>query len=141
MTATDKAFSGSVAALYESHMVPMLFAPYAAEMAARVAAHGPKDVLEIAAGTGAVTAELLKRLPEAATITATDLNQAMLDLAARKITRVPRPVPGLRCAEPAFRRRKLRCGGLPVRRHVLSRQAHRLSRGAARAARRRRLFA
>jgi len=86
MAATDKAFSGTVAALYESHMVPMLFMPYAVEMAARVAAHSPHDVLEIAAGTGAVTAELLARLPREATITATDLNQAMLDVAAAKIS-------------------------------------------------------
>lgn len=86
MAATDKAFSSTVATLYESHMVPMLFMPYAAEMAARVAAHSPHDVLEIAAGTGAVTAELLAHLPREATITATDLNQAMLDVAAAKIS-------------------------------------------------------
>lgn len=86
MAATDKAFSGSVAALYESHMVPMLFAPYAEHVAARVAAHAPADVLEIAAGTGAVTVELLRQLPREATITATDLNQAMLDVAAAKLT-------------------------------------------------------
>lgn len=86
MAATDKAFSSSVATLYESHMVPMLFMPYAAEMAARVAARSPHDVLEIAAGTGAVTAELLARLPREATLTATDLNQAMLDVAATKLT-------------------------------------------------------
>lgn len=86
MAASDKVFSGSIAAIYESHMVPLLFAAYAAETASRVAAHAPKDVLEVAAGTGAVTAELLRQLPKDATITATDLNQAMLDEAARKIT-------------------------------------------------------
>ncbi|MFO1130966.1 MAG: class I SAM-dependent methyltransferase [Hyphomicrobiales bacterium] len=84
MTASEKAFTGSVAALYESHMVPMLFAPYAADLAARVVAEHPAEVLEIAAGTGAITAELLARLPDAA-ITATDLNQAMLDIAAAKL--------------------------------------------------------
>lgn len=84
MTASEKAFTGSVASLYESHMVPMLFAPYAADLAARVAAEHPADVLEIAAGTGAVTTALLARLPDAA-ITATDLNQAMLDIAAAKL--------------------------------------------------------
>lgn len=85
MAVTDKAFTGSVAALYESHMVPMLFAPYAAEMAQRVAAHPTRDLLEIAAGTGAVTAELLRQLPGANSIIATDLNQAMLDVAATKL--------------------------------------------------------
>ena len=40
MTATDKVFAGSIPALYESHMVPLLFAPYAVEMVKRVAADG-----------------------------------------------------------------------------------------------------
>ena len=85
MSATDKVFSGSVPSIYESHMVPMLFQPYAAELAARVAAEGPLHVLETACGTGAVTAELLKQLPRDSAITATDLNQAMLDVAAAKL--------------------------------------------------------
>lgn len=86
MADSDKVFSGSIATIYESHMVPLLFAPYAVEMASRVAANAPKDVLEVAAGTGAVTAELLRQLPKDATLTATDLNQGMLDVAAAKIT-------------------------------------------------------
>ena len=86
MSVTDKVFSGSIATLYDSHMVPLLFAAYAAESAARVAAHAPGTVLELACGTGAVTAELLRQLPGDATITATDLNQGMLDVAAGKLT-------------------------------------------------------
>lgn len=85
MSASDKVFSGSIAAIYESHMVPLLFAPYAAETAARVASHAPAAVLEVAAGTGAVTAELLCQLPTESTLTATDLNQGMLDVAAAKL--------------------------------------------------------
>ena len=86
MTATDKVFSGSIATIYESHMVPLLFAPYAVEMADRVAAQAPASVLEVAAGTGAVTVELLRQLPEDTAITATDLNQGMLDVAVAKIS-------------------------------------------------------
>lgn len=86
MAATDKVFSGSIAAIYESHMVPLLFAPYAVEMAARVAARAPASVLEVAAGTGAVTAELLRQLPKDASVIATDLNQGMLDVAAAKMS-------------------------------------------------------
>ena len=85
MAETDKVFSGSIAALYDSHMVPLLFAAYAAETAGRVASHSPSSVLEIAAGTGAVTAEMLRQLPRDVTITATDLNQGMLDVAAEKL--------------------------------------------------------
>lgn len=85
MTATDKVFSGSIPAIYESHMVPLLFAPYAVEVARRVATHAPVQVLEVAAGTGAVTVELFRQLPFSS-ITATDLNQAMLDVAAGKVS-------------------------------------------------------
>jgi SAM-dependent methyltransferase len=78
----DTAFSGSIPALYETYMVPMIFAPYAADLASRVAQRSPTRVLEVAAGTGVVTRALASALPESATIVATDLNQAMLDHAA-----------------------------------------------------------
>lgn len=79
---TDKTFSGYIPKLYESYMVPLLFAPYAADIAARVAKRSPKRVLEIAAGTGVVTRALASTLPKDTTIVATDLNQPMLDHAA-----------------------------------------------------------
>lgn len=79
---TDVAFSGSIPQLYERYLVPMIFAPYATDLAARAAVHQPRRVLEIAAGTGAVTRELARALPDEATIVATDLNQPMLDQAA-----------------------------------------------------------
>ena len=63
MTATDKAFTGSIPTIYEQYMVPFNFAPYAADLAARVAVESPKDVLELAAGTGALTVELVRQLP------------------------------------------------------------------------------
>ncbi len=84
MTATDAAFSGAIPALYERFLVPMLFAPYAEDIAARVAALGARRILETAAGTGVVTAALLDAIPDAE-IVATDLNQAMLDVAAARI--------------------------------------------------------
>jgi ubiquinone/menaquinone biosynthesis C-methylase UbiE len=59
----------------------MLFEPYAEDMAERVARDRPGHILETAAGTGIVTAALRRHLPEAQ-IVATDLNQAMLDVAA-----------------------------------------------------------
>jgi SAM-dependent methyltransferase len=62
-----------------------LFSPYAVETAARAAAHRPSRVLELAAGTGIVTAELVRALP-GASITATDLNPAMVAWAASRIS-------------------------------------------------------
>lgn len=80
MSDNDRAFAGSIPALYDQYLGPLLFAPYAADLAARAAALGPERILETAAGTGILTAALAEALPEAQ-IVATDLNQAMLDVA------------------------------------------------------------
>jgi SAM-dependent methyltransferase len=79
---TDTAFAGSIPRLYETLMVPLIFEPYAEDLAARLVAMAPKRVLEVAAGTGVVTRRMAALLPGSATIVATDLNQAMLDEAA-----------------------------------------------------------
>jgi SAM-dependent methyltransferase len=79
----DTAFTGSVAQLYESHLVPLIFEPYAVDMARRVAARRPRRVLEIAAGTGVVTRQLAVMAEASCEIVATDLNSAMLDEARR----------------------------------------------------------
>lgn len=79
---SDLVFAGSVPQLYERHMVPLIFEPYAADLAARATRDQPSRVLEIAAGTGVVTRQLAQTLAADATIIATDLNQAMLDHAA-----------------------------------------------------------
>ena len=84
MISTDSDFSGSIAALYDRLLVPMLFRPYAEDLARRVAAAAPASILEIAAGTGIVT-EAIGRAAPGATLIATDLNQAMLDVAAARI--------------------------------------------------------
>ncbi len=89
-TPTDTAFAGSIPEFYDTHMVPMIFAPYATDLANRLKTRTPSRVLEIAAGTGVVTRALAATLPESTSITATDLNQAMLDHAA--VVGTPRPV-------------------------------------------------
>ncbi len=77
----DAVFAGAVPELYDLHLVPMIFEPYAQEVARRAAALSPRRVLETAAGTGAVTRELSRALPERTEIIATDLNPAMLERA------------------------------------------------------------
>jgi ubiquinone/menaquinone biosynthesis C-methylase UbiE len=84
MTSADALFSGSIPALYDRHLGPLLFEPYASDMAARAAALDPRRILETAAGTGIVTEALVRALPRAE-IVATDLNQAMLDVAAGRV--------------------------------------------------------
>ena len=82
MNLADRGFTGSIPQLYERYMVPLIFAPYAADLAARAAALRPAEVLEIAAGTGVLTRQLLAQLPPDAANIASDLNATMLDMAA-----------------------------------------------------------
>jgi SAM-dependent methyltransferase len=87
--AADSKFEGSIPQLYERYLVPLIFAPYAADITRRVVALAPQRVLELAAGTGVVTRQLAQQLPVETTIVATDLNQPMLDEAARAGTARP----------------------------------------------------
>ena len=79
---TDQLFGGSIPLLYETHLVPLIFEPYARDLARTLAARALSNVLEVAAGTGVVTRALDATLPDHVAITATDLNQPMLDQAA-----------------------------------------------------------
>jgi ubiquinone/menaquinone biosynthesis C-methylase UbiE len=84
MTASDSEFTGSIPALYDRCLGPLLFRPFAIEAAHRVRGWRPQRVLETAAGTGILTQALQRALPEAE-IVATDLNPAMLDVAAQRV--------------------------------------------------------
>lgn len=78
------AFSGSVPENYERYLGPYFFEPYAREVATRI--HGkPAQVLEIAAGTGRVTAHLRQTIPASARLVATDLNPDMITIAKRLV--------------------------------------------------------
>jgi ubiquinone/menaquinone biosynthesis C-methylase UbiE len=85
----DTAFTGSIAELYDRLLVPMIFEPYAVDLAGRVAALEPSGVLETAAGTGVATRAMARALPARVELLATDLNPAMLDRAAAVGTRRP----------------------------------------------------
>jgi SAM-dependent methyltransferase len=87
---SDTIFAGSIPELYDTQIVPLIFEPYAADLAGRVASLGPSRVLEIAAGTGVVTRAMAKALPPQVELIATDLNQPMLDRAA--VVGTQRPV-------------------------------------------------
>ena len=84
MTATDTLFAGSIPQIYDRNLGPMLFEPYAADVAEHAKRYAPHDILETAAGTGIVTAALHEALPDAE-IVATDLNPAMLDVAHARL--------------------------------------------------------
>jgi SAM-dependent methyltransferase len=75
---SDKIFAGSVPKLYQEHLVPLIFEPYAQDLAQRLAPRKPARVLEVAAGTGVVTRCLASTLAAGTEIVATDLNPGML---------------------------------------------------------------
>jgi ubiquinone/menaquinone biosynthesis C-methylase UbiE len=85
MAATDSVFAGSIPAIYERFLVPLLFEPYALDLVERLARTGPRDVLETAAGTGVLTRKIASRLPQRARLVVTDLNQPMLDHAKARM--------------------------------------------------------
>lgn len=82
MSDADKVFAGSIPAVYDRFLVPLIFERFAADLAERAAALSPSAVLETAAGSGVVTRALAKRLPPTARYLVTDLNEAMLRYAA-----------------------------------------------------------
>jgi ubiquinone/menaquinone biosynthesis C-methylase UbiE len=84
MAINDKLFAGSIPELYDRYLVPLIFEPYALDLAERLAKAGPRDILEIAAGTGVLTRTMASKLPMETRIVATDLNQPMLDYAAAR---------------------------------------------------------
>jgi ubiquinone/menaquinone biosynthesis C-methylase UbiE len=86
MTGVDTIFSGSIPALYDKYLGPLIFEPYARDLANRLSVLEAGRVLETAAGTGVVTRALLGALPASVTVVGTDLNQPMLDHAAEQVS-------------------------------------------------------
>jgi SAM-dependent methyltransferase len=106
--ATAARFTGAIPDYYERALGPVIFTDYAADLARRAAASSPERVLETAAGTGIVTRQLRDLLPAGSRLTATDLNEAMLDIARAKfrpgeeVTFMPADATELPFAEGAF---------------------------------------
>ena len=79
-------FTGSVPKYYDSCLGPAWFDAFAADLAQRLPAQPPGDVLEIACGTGLLTRRLRERLDRGLRLVATDLSAAMLDYARGKLS-------------------------------------------------------
>jgi ubiquinone/menaquinone biosynthesis C-methylase UbiE len=92
MSEGNARFLGTIPELYDRHLGPVVFEPYAADLVRRVAVDPGASVLEVACGTGIVTRHLRQRLPATVKLTATDLNQPMIDYARSK--------PGFDALEP-----------------------------------------
>jgi hypothetical protein len=46
----DKVFAGSIPRIYETHLVPLIFEPYASDLKERVGSMNVSRILEVAAG-------------------------------------------------------------------------------------------
>lgn len=77
-------FAGSIPAAYDRYLGPVLFQPYAEDLAARLQVEENGSVLELACGTGILTRVLRDRLPATVRMIATDLNEPMFQKAAAK---------------------------------------------------------
>jgi ubiquinone/menaquinone biosynthesis C-methylase UbiE len=84
MTKADTVFAGSIPSLYDRYLGPLIFEPYAQDLANRLSVLNAARVLETAAGTGIVTRALMRLLPASVSVVATDLNQPMLEHAAKQ---------------------------------------------------------
>ena len=102
MAEQHAAFVGTVPPNYDRYLGPLLFHPYADDLAARLPVARGTRVLEVACGTGIVTGRLVRRLAGQGTLVATDLNDAMI---AHARTRVP--------ADPALEWRQADGTSLP----------------------------
>jgi ubiquinone/menaquinone biosynthesis C-methylase UbiE len=80
-------FSGSVPAVYDRYLGPLLFQPYAEDLAVRLEIKDNGSVLELACGTGILTRVLRSRLPSTVKLTATDLNEPMFRNAVEKFAK------------------------------------------------------
>lgn len=87
MRQADARFLGDVPAHYHRHLGPVMYEPCARHLVVRLAAAAapPQRILEAACGTGIATRRILELLPAGARVTATDLNQPMMDFAARAL--------------------------------------------------------
>jgi len=77
-------FNGSIPQHYEDYLRPFLFEAFAEDLARRMAVNGKSKVLELAAGTGCLTAHLVRRMPASTHFTITDLQAGMLDIARKR---------------------------------------------------------
>jgi ubiquinone/menaquinone biosynthesis C-methylase UbiE len=78
MEERDARFDGLIPENYDRYLGPVLFEPFAIDLASRLDTAVATDVLELACGTGILTRELRRRLPVSSRLVATDLNDPML---------------------------------------------------------------
>lgn len=82
-------FGGSMPEYYDGIMAAGQFDTFAQDLVDRVPARPAAGVLELACGTGVATRRLRERLHREVRLVATDLSEAMLGFARRKLAALP----------------------------------------------------
>ncbi|MDR6569982.1 class I SAM-dependent methyltransferase [Chitinophaga ginsengisegetis] len=77
--------TGNDASNYEEHLGPLIFEPSAKALLPHIVTLPAQSILEIASGTGRLTKHLRENFPAATSITATDINPDMLELAQQQL--------------------------------------------------------
>jgi ubiquinone/menaquinone biosynthesis C-methylase UbiE len=90
MSERDLVFAGALPEIYDAYLVPLIFEPYAADIARRAIEADAHSILETAAGTGVVARALTPLLSAKARYVVTDLNSPMLARAASRQAPDPR---------------------------------------------------
>jgi SAM-dependent methyltransferase len=85
MATAAAAFTGSIPEIYDRYLGPVLFEPYARDLAARLAPPVPPRVLEVACGSGVATRQLRERLAPEVELVASDLHEAMFAVARSRL--------------------------------------------------------
>ena len=75
------AYGGSAAEIYERHMVPAIFGPWAEDLLALAMPKPGERVLDVACGTGVVARLVAQRVGPSGTVVGLDLNPGMLAVA------------------------------------------------------------
>jgi len=86
VTKVDTGFSGSIPSLYDKYLGPLIFEPYAEDLATRLSALDPNAYWRRPPVPASSRGALDRSLSPRAGIVATDLNQPMLDHAAERIS-------------------------------------------------------
>jgi ubiquinone/menaquinone biosynthesis C-methylase UbiE len=81
----NTSFVGTVPENYERYLGPLMFKPYAQDLACRLLVGDQAEVLELACGTGVLTRELLAMMEPGVHLVASDVSEPMLEVAQQQI--------------------------------------------------------
>ena len=87
MSDINARYQGTIPEFYHRYLGPVMFEPYAADLARRISVPGGGSILEIACGTGMLTRQLYRQVAPSVRLVATDLNEPMIDFARSQTDR------------------------------------------------------